>query len=181
MAQARLRGADPALIQILTRMEERDNNRDNTCKKFLMFPKDSFDGKSKNLAKNHWLEFNKYIAYQKQQRHMNPDIVGQFPEVKQMFRLTLCDNASGWYDAENANWTTLEHIKQVFLKRFNIWGDTHRQQQDAWNKLRFDMSKDDVDSFVTDMCTLASILGHNQEIITENSKMCFLIKTSKQH
>ena len=157
-AQCGLRGADPALIEILNRME----NKDNTRKKFLMFPKQAFDGKSKQAAKNHWLEFQKYITYQQQQELLDPDDDDQFPEVKQIFRLTLADNALGLYDAENDNWTTLEHIKQAFLKWFNIWGDTRRQQQDSWNKLQFTMAKDDVDSFVTDMRTLASILGHNK-------------------
>ena len=36
-------------------------------------------------------------------------------------------------------------MKQSFLKRFNPWGDTRRQQEDAWNKLKFNMTKDDVD------------------------------------
>ena len=109
-AQCGLRGADPALIEILNRME----NKDNTRKKFLMFPKQAFDRKSKQAAKNHWLEFQKYITYQQQQL-LNPNNNNQFPEVKQMFRLTLADNALGWYGVENANWTTLEHIKQAFL------------------------------------------------------------------
>ena len=165
-AQRGLRGTDPALIEILNRME----NKDNTRKKFLMFPKQAFDGKSKQAAKNHWLEFQKYIAYQQQQELLDPDDDDQFPEEKQMFRLTLADNALGWYDAENDNWTTLEHIKQAFLKLFNIWGDTRHQQQDSWNKLQFNMAKDDVDSFVTDMRTLASILGHNEEVIAEKFK-----------
>ena len=64
-------------------------------------------------------------------------------------------------------------MKQSFLKRFNPWGDTRRQQQDAWNKLKFDMTKDNVDSFVVDMKTLASILGHNDEIIMEKFKDVF--------
>ena len=64
-------------------------------------------------------------------------------------------------------------MKQSFLKRFNPWGDTRCQQQDAWNKLKFDMTKDDVDSFVVDMKTLASILGHNDEIIMEKFKDVF--------
>ena len=84
-AQCGLRGADPALIEILNRME----NKDNTRKKFLMFPKQAFDGKSKQAAKNHWLEFQKYITYQQQQELLDPDDDDQFPEVKQMFRLTL--------------------------------------------------------------------------------------------
>ena len=168
-AQRGLRGADPALIEILKRME----NKDNTRKKFLMFPKQVFDGKLEQAAKNHWLEFQKYITYQQQQELLDPDDDDQFPEVKQMFRLTLADNALGWYDTENDNWTTLEHIKQAFLKQFNIWGDTRCQQQDSWNKLQFNMAKDDVDSFVTDMRTLASILGHNEEVIAEKFKDVF--------
>ena len=111
-----------------------------------MFPKQAFDGKSKQAAKNHWLEFQKYITYQQQQELLDPDDDDQFPKVKQMFRLTIADNALGWYDAENDNWTNLEHIKQAFLKQFNIWSDTRHQQQDSWNKLQFNMAKDDVDS-----------------------------------
>ena len=65
-------------------------------------------------------------------------------------------------------------MKQSFLKRFNPWGDTRRQQQDAWNKLKFDMTKYDVDSFVVDIKTLASILGHNDDVIMEKFKDVFL-------
>ena len=64
-------------------------------------------------------------------------------------------------------------MKQAFLKRFNPWGDTRRQQQDAWNKLKFDMTRDDVDVFVVDMKMLASILGHNDNVITEKFKDIF--------
>ena len=64
-------------------------------------------------------------------------------------------------------------MKQAFLKRFNPWGDTRRQQQDAWNKLKFDMTKDDVDAFAVDMKMLASILGHNDEVIMEKFKDVF--------
>ena len=59
------------------------------------------------------------------------------------------------------------------MKWFNIWGDSRHQQQDSWNKLQFNMAKDDVDSFVTDMRTLASILGHNEEVIVEKFKDVF--------
>ena len=168
-----LRGADPALVQILTRMQNRDEQQDNTRKKLLMFPKNAFDGTSKKLAKTHWLEFNKYVDYQQQHDVLDPADPNRFDKVKQMFRLTLSDNTLGWYDAEQAAWTTMENMQQAFLKRFNIWGDTRRQQQAAWNKLQFDMSKDDVDSFVTDMRTLAQILGHNNEVLIEKFKDIF--------
>ena len=40
--QQQLQGADPALVQILQLMNNRDQNRDNARKKFLMFPKEAF-------------------------------------------------------------------------------------------------------------------------------------------
>ena len=168
-----LQGADPALVQIIHRMEDRDNNRDLSRKKLLMFPKNMFNGNTKGLAKSHWLEFKKYLDYQKQQGFMDPTDPNSLPEIKQMFRMTLNDNALGWYDADHTNWTSIQQMQQAFLKRFNIWGDTKCQQQDSWNKLRFNMVKDDVDTFVTDMRTLASILGHNEEVLAEKFKDIF--------
>ncbi|MCG8620626.1 MAG: retrotransposon gag domain-containing protein, partial [Proteobacteria bacterium] len=166
-----LQGADPALVQILQRLEDRDNNRDHARKKFLMFPTGRFNGTTKGAAKSHWLEFEKYVDYQQQELALLPP--NQFDSTKQMFRLTLTDNALGWYDAEQGNWTNIDQMKQAFLKRFNIWGDTRRQQQDSWNKLKFNMAKDDVDAFVTDMKTLASILGHDEHILIEKFKDVF--------
>ena len=62
-----LQGADPALVQILQMMQNRDANRDNSRKQFLMFPKESFTGEDKKKAKSHWAEFSKYLDYQDQQ------------------------------------------------------------------------------------------------------------------
>ena len=167
-----LQGADPALVQILQMMQNRDANRDNSRKQFLMFPKDSFTGEDKKKAKSHWAEFSKYLDYQNQQGTIPRDLA-HLPEIKSMFKLTLQDIALGWFDTESPNWLTEDQMKQTFLKRFNPWGDTRRQQQDAWNKLKFDMTKDDVDAFVVDMKMLASILGHNDDVITEKFKDIF--------
>ena len=167
-----LQGADPALVQILQMMQNRDANRDNSQKQFLMFPKDSFTGEDKKKAKSHWAEFSKYLDYQNQQGTIPRDLA-HLPEIKSMFKLTLQDIALGWFDTESPNWLTEDQMKQAFLKRFNPWGDTRCQQQDAWNKLKFDMTKDDVDAFVVDMKMLASILGHNDDVITEKFKDIF--------
>ena len=167
-----LQGADPALVQILQMMQNRDANRDNSRKQFLMFPKECFTGQDKKLAKSHWAEFSKYLDYQNQQGTLPRDLA-HLPEIKSMFKLTLQDIALGWFETESPALLTEDQMKQSFLKRFNPWGDTRRQQQDAWNKLKFDMTKDDVDSFVVDMKTLASILGHNNEIIMEKFKDVF--------
>ena len=165
-------GADPALVQILQMMQNRDANRDNSRKQFLMFPKESFTGQDKKKAKSHWAEFSKYLDYQDQQGTI-PRQVAHLPEIKSMFKLTLLDIALRWFETESPNWLTEDQMKQAFLKRFNPWGDTRCQQQDAWNKFKFDMTKDDVDAFVVDMKMLASILGHNEDVIMEKFKDIF--------
>ena len=167
-----LQGADPALVQILQMMQNRDANRDNSRKQFLMFPKESFTGQDKKKAKSHWAEFSKYLDYQDQQGTIPRDLA-HLPEIKSMFKLTLQDIALRWFKTESPTWLTEDQMKQAFLKRFNPWGDTRRQQQDAWNKPKFDMTKDDVDTFVVDMKMLASILGHNDDVITEKFKDIF--------
>ena len=167
-----LQGADPALVQILQMMQNRDANRDNSPKQFLMFPKECFTGQDKKLAKSHWAEFSKYLDYQNQQGTIPRDLA-HLPMIKSIFKLTLQDIPLGSFETESPTLLTEDQMKQSFLKRFNPWGDTRRQQQDAWNKLKFDMTKDDVDSFVLDMKTLASILGHNDEVIMEKFKDVF--------
>ena len=167
-----LQGADPALVQILQMMQNRDANRNNSRKQFLMFPKECFTGQDKKLAKSHWVEFSKYLDYQNQQGTI-PRNLAHLPEIKSMFKLTLQDIALGWFETESPTLLTEDQMKQSFLKRFNPWGDTRHQQQDAWNKWKFDMTKDDVDSFVVDMKTLASILGHNDDVIMEKFKDVF--------
>ena len=167
-----LQGADPALVQILQMMQNRDANRDNSRKQFLMFPKESFTGQDKKKAKSHWAELLKYLDYQDQQGTIPQDLA-HLPEIKSMFKLTLQDIALGWFETESPTWLTEDQMKQAFLKRFNPWGDTRCQQQDAWNKLKFDMTKDDLDTFIVDMKMLASILGHNGNVIMEKFKDIF--------
>ena len=45
-----LQGADPALVQIRQMMQNRNANRDNSRKQFLMFSKESFTGEDKKKA-----------------------------------------------------------------------------------------------------------------------------------
>ena len=127
-----LQGADPALVQILQMMQNRDANRDNSCKQFLMFPEESFTGQDKKLAKSHWAEFSKYLDYQNQQGTIPRDLAN-LPKIKSMFKLTLQDIALGWFETESPTWLMEDQMKQSFLKRFNPWGDTRHQQQDACN------------------------------------------------
>ena len=98
-----LQGADPALVQILQMMQNRDANRDNSRKQFLMFPKESFTGEDKKKAKSHWAEFSKYLDYQDQQGTIPRDLA-HLPEIKSMFKLTLQDIALGWFETESPTW-----------------------------------------------------------------------------
>ena len=106
-------------------MQNRDANRDNSRKQFLMFPKDCFTGQDKKLAKRHWAEFSKYLDYQNQQGTIPRDLA-HLPEIKSMFKLTLQDIALGWFETEAPTLLTEDQMKQSFLKRFNPWGDTRR-------------------------------------------------------
>ena len=94
-----LQGADPALVQILQIMQNRDANRDNSRRQFLMFPKECFAGQDKKLSKSHWAEFSKYLDYQNQQGTIPRDSA-HLPEIKSMFKLTLQDIALGWLETE---------------------------------------------------------------------------------
>ena len=94
-----LQGADPALVQILQMMQNRDANRDNSQKQFLMFPKESFTGQDKQKAKSHWAKFSKYLDYQDQQGTIPMDLA-HLPKIKSVFKLTLKDIALGWFETE---------------------------------------------------------------------------------
>ena len=137
-----------------------------------MFQKECFTGQDKKLTKRHWAKFSKYLDYQNHQGTIPHDLA-HLPEIKSMFKLTLQYIALGWFETESPTLLTEDQMKRSFLKRFNPRGDTRCQQQDAWNKLKFDMTKDNVDSFVIDMKTLASILGHKNDVIMEKFKDVF--------
>ena len=126
-ANQALQGADLALVQILQMMQNRDANRDNSQKQFLMFPKEPFMRHDKKKAKSHWAEFSKYLDYQNQQGTIPRDLT-HLPEIMSMFKLTLQEIALGWFETESPNWLTEDQMKHAFLKWFNPWGDTRRQQ-----------------------------------------------------
>ena len=113
--QQQLQGADPALVQILQLMINRDANRDNARKKFLMFPQEAFTGTDKMLSQGHWAEFAKYLDYQASQGIIQRDNA-HINEIKSMFCLTLQDIALGWFNSEGTTLQTEDALKQAFLK-----------------------------------------------------------------
>ena len=116
-----LQGAYPALVQILQEMQNRDANRDNSQRQFLMFPKVAFTGEDKKQAKSHWAEFSKYLDYQNQQGTLPRDLA-HLPQIKSMFKLTLQDIALGWFETESPNWATENQMRtlNVFYQGTNV-------------------------------------------------------------
>ena len=104
-----LQGADPALVPILQMMQNRDANRNNSRKQFLMFPKEPFTGNNKKKAKSHWAELSKYLDYQDQQGTI-PRYLAHLPEIKSMCKLTLQEIALGWFETESPNWQTEDQM-----------------------------------------------------------------------
>ena len=166
-AQAQLQGADPALVGILNILTANDARRDVSTKKFLMFPKTSFTGEDHKRARTHWSDFVKYLEYQESQNLLDRNVIN---DIKSMFKLTLTGHALAWFESEMPNINTERQLAEAFLKRFNVWGQTHRQQQAAWNKLSFNIQKDDVDIFTADLKLLARILGQTDDQILEKFK-----------
>ena len=60
-------------------------------------------------------------------------------------------------------YNTVEDFKAAFLGRFNRWGQTTKQLSHAWNTLRFDMQKSDLDRFTMDLRLLGDILHMTPE------------------
>ena len=116
-----LQGAYPALVQILQEMQNKDANRDNSQRQFLMFPKVAFTGEDKKQAKSHWAEFSKYLDYQNQQGTLPRDLA-HLPQIKSMFKLTLQDIALGWFETESPNWATENQMRtlNVFYQGTNV-------------------------------------------------------------
>ena len=175
-AQPALQGADPALVQILQMMQNRDANRDNSRKQFLMFPKESFTGQDKKLAKSHWAEFSKYLDYQDQQGTIPRDLA-HLPEIKSMFKLTLQDIALGWFETESPTWLTEDQMKQSFLKRFNPWGCCDIGQIDRFSIIElFPLSSCQVIILITIMsfnCFSSCLMSKVSTGITINTSKCY--------
>ena len=67
----------------------------------------------------------------------------------------------------------IEDVKTAFLKRFNEWGQTVKQHITAWNNLRFDLNKHDMDVFMRQLQWLASILYMTEDQTLKKFKYAF--------
>ena len=83
----------------------------------------------------------------------------------QQFTLTLTGIA--------LNFNDINDVKVAFLKRFNEWGQIVKQHMTAWNSLKFDVQKQDMDVFTRKLKLLASILYMTDDQTLEKFKDSF--------
>ena len=100
-----------------------------------------FDGTKPEMSKQHYERFNLYINFQTKSGHLT-DPVG---EAIDLFKHTLDKTALVWFQMNRSKFKDLTTLKTMFLKRYNPWGKTKREQLQSWNILSFDPKKTDVD------------------------------------
>ena len=91
----------------------------------------------------------------------------------QQFILTLTGIVYTWFKQIQDNFNDINDVKASFLKRFNKWGQTVKQHMTAWNSLKFDVQKHDMDMFTRKLKLLASILYMTDEQTLEKFKDLF--------
>ena len=91
----------------------------------------------------------------------------------QQFILTLTGIAYTWFKQIQENFNDINNVKAAFLKRFNEWGQTVKQHMMAWNSLKFDVQKHDMDVFTRKLKLLASILYMTDDQTLEKFKDSF--------
>ena len=141
------------------KQDETEENR-KINQKFTMFPTDKFDGSEPGKAYDHWVDFMHYYRYATDTGVLTRDDYTQFVKV---FELSLSGIAITWYRGMKDKYNTIEDFKAAFLGRFNHWGQTTKQLSHAWNTLRFDMQKSDLDRFTMDLRLLGDILHMTPE------------------
>ena len=168
---------DPDLVAILNRLvnaQEKQANDKNESKRFTQFPTVKFDGSEPAKSLDHWNIFMQYWIYVLRKgyvpAHNDPTYYAIFC---QQFILTLTGIAYTWFKQIQENFNDINDVKAAFLKRFNEWGQTVKQHMTAWNSLKFDVQKHDMDVFTRKLKLLASILYMTDDQTLEKFKDSF--------
>ena len=88
------------------------------------------------------------------------------------FKLCLEGKARQWYDeiAVPPQWNDL---MTLFCGCFCIYGRTHEEWYDAWQKLNYDRVNRDIEDFLTDVKRLAQLNDINDQMILSKLKQIF--------
>ena len=120
--------------------------------------KPEFSGKPEEDAEAHLLCFNDWINA----HHFEE-------EVKvQRFCLALLGEARLWFQSlESLENTTWPQLQNLFRQRYSKLGNTCEQLFHAWRSFTFDENAETIDSYVTHIRQVATLLGYGEPQILE--------------
>ena len=155
-----------AKVSALLDPDSPGTSRVKSADKMVMIPT-LFDSDHPEKAKQHYERFNQYITFQVK----NGNIIDPTKEAIDLFEHTLDKKALVWFQGHKAEFKDLTKLKNLFLSRYNPWGETKHDQLQSQNNLSFDSQKTDVDEQIDLVFTLGDMLGQ------EGAKVDKLIKT----
>ena len=132
--------------------------------KVVMMPS-LFDGTKPETSKQHYERFNLYIDFQTKSGHLTDPV----REAINLFEHTLDKTALVWFQMNRSKFKDLTTLKTMFLKQYNPWGKTKREQLQSWNILSFDPKKTDVDKHTDLINTLGYVVDQKEEAKMEKS------------
>ena len=127
-----------------------------------------FDGTKPETSKQHYERFNLYINFQTKSGHLADPV----REAIDLFKCTLDKTALVWFQMNRSKFKDLTTLKTMFLKKYNPWGKTKKEQLQSWNILSFDPKKTDVDEHIDLINTLGDMVDQK-----EGAKMEKFIET----
>ena len=125
--------------------------------KMVMLPQ-LFDGNKPEVARPHYERFNQYIKFQTKSGNIKNSII----EAIELFEHTLDKKVLVWFQEHKGKFVDLTTLKTIFLQRYNLWGNTKRDQLQSWDILTFD-PQIDVDENIDLINTLGGMLGQTAE------------------
>ncbi len=119
------------------------------------------------LARAHWANFQGYVIAQRSVGNLP-----NFPDVKDMFRMTLTYPATTWFATLPPMVNTLELLRAAFLKQYNPWGRSEDEWEQAWDRLQFVPNVDTWHIFQQDVNLLGEFLGKTDAEKLRKAKHC---------
>ena len=126
--------------------------------KMVMMP-GLFDSMKLETSKQHYERFNMYIKFQTKSGHLTDPV----EEAINLFEHTLDKRALVWFQMNRSKFKDLTTLKTMFLKRYNPWGNTKREQLQSWNIMSFDPKKTEVDKYIELINTLGDMVDQKEE------------------
>ena len=169
--QARLQQDIAQLVQALTQMANQGQIQGQPQQRGFhtatLLPQDAFSGLDTALARAHWANFQGYVIAQRSVGNLQ-----NFPDVKDMFRMTLTYPATTWFATLPPMVNTLELLRAAFLKQYNPWGHSKDEWEQAWDRLQFVPNVDMWHIFQQDVNLLGKFLGKTDGEKLRKAKHC---------